>query len=39
LGEDEIKATYALADLTASEELASVVAALSVAPVAETPEE
>ncbi len=39
LGEDEIKASYALADLTASEELASVVAALSVAPVAQTPDE
>ncbi len=39
LGEDEIKASYALADLTASEELASVVAALSVAPVAQAPAE
>jgi cytoskeletal protein RodZ len=39
LGEDEIKEKFALADLTASEELASVVAALSVAPATEMPTE
>lgn len=38
LGEDEIKASYALADLSENKELASVVAALSVDPVAATDE-